>query len=212
MPEKNNYVHVTLPAGTAYWCHTHEKDMRFAKGDPKKGKYKAAVVLPRVEVEDLLEQLHELAQEAYDNAKAEAKGKVAALFKNKEVDLKYGYEVEYDEDGSETGNVILTAKSENRPVMVDAKKNKINKPVAVHKGDTIRIAVAIGQYFSPGFKCAGTTLYLNAVQIIEKTSGGAAGSYGFDEEDGYAYDEADAYEAGDEGDQQGEEEPNGDFE
>ena len=84
-----------------------------------------------------------------------------------------------------------------KPTIFDAKGKPMTPVPSIWGGTIGKVSFEVGPYFVQGQAMAGISLSLNAVQIIELRSGGGgtAESYGFGEEDGYEYDEADAPKA-----------------
>lgn len=76
-----------------------------------------------------------------------------------------------------------------KPDIFDAKGRPMLKVPAIWGGTEGKVAFEASDYFIPGSGLAGLKLRLNGAQIIELVSQGSrtASSYGFGEEDGYAY-------------------------
>lgn len=117
------------------------------------------------------------------------------------------FRIEYDkETEEETGYVLFkfamkaSGKTKagkawsRKPVIFDAKGKPLTKAPSIWGGTEGKVSFEARPYFIPGTGTAGLKLALNAVQVIDLKSGGGrdAGGYGFGEEDGYEYDEADA--------------------
>lgn len=128
--------------------------------------------------------------------------------KAKKAPNSLGYNMEFDEEGNETGFVIFNFKTkasyvskktgkrmEMKPDLFDAKGNPLKDLKNLWGGSIIKV-----NYSPAGYESGsnlGVTLRLNAVQVFElrKGGGGDASSYGFGEEEGYEY-EADGSEGG----------------
>ena len=141
-------------------------------------KYKVSVFIPREGNEEFIAKLDKAAKKVYDEAEAEATGKLKAAFKQGSIKLKPGYTVVYDDDGEDTGVVELRAASnaDHRPAVFDSgdARNGI-KPKRipdgrVFKDDIINTSVLASTYFSDGLGCAGVSFLLQAVQIVEKNA------------------------------------------
>jgi hypothetical protein len=61
---------------------------------------------------------------------------------------------------------MVTFKSQKAPALYDAAGKPLDSAVNIFSGDQIRVAGAAGAYIAGGSK--GVTLYLNAVQLVEK--------------------------------------------
>lgn len=186
------------PTGTARYPWLNKADVKFKD----EGEYHTELV---VNPEDTIvsadrkvstpirEFLDGLMVEAEKRAKdAGAKGKQA----KPATDL---YVPEVDEDGEETGAIIIKAtakasgvnakgeKWERTVRFADAKGNKM-KPVAVYGGSTLRLAVAPNIYQSNfGY---GVKLYLEGVQVLELSEGASV----FGAVDGYDYEAPEDYD------------------
>jgi hypothetical protein len=81
-----------------------------------------------------------------------------------------------------------------KPAVYDAKGKVMTVVPEIWSGSIAKVSFEAVPYFIPGTGAAGLSLKLKAVQIIEMRQGGAraAKDFGFGEEDGYEYDEADA--------------------
>ena len=86
----------------------------------------------------------------------------------------------------ETGEVttFVRFKSKKKPLVFDAKKNKLPPSVEIGGGSRIRVGATLNAYAKGPNK--GVNLYLNAVQVIELQQGFNIND--FDEEDGYVAD------------------------
>lgn len=179
--------------------------------DEYKGKrsYNVKLVLARGAVADLVAKAEAVAEKAYQDSKAkleekvtsekgakkgEAKAKLAKLTK-----ADFPMKPQYDEEGSETDNVILNFKMAASyekdgktipisPRIFDAKGAMLKNPPEIWGGSILRVSGELVPFDMPAKDCAGVSLRLGAVQIIElRTRGGgvSADSYGFEKEEGY---------------------------
>lgn len=158
------------PAGIATWAWVEKPD----NSEYGKGKYKCALKLEKgVEVNDAY------ARKLIDLHKA-AKGKKDTC------PVKDGDALAEENEKRENmrGFWVLTAKSKNKPEQVDAKKKPL---VATAKsGDLIKLSIAAAEFDTGANK--GVTLYLNALQLLERRAASAVDD--FDDEDDYEADSA----------------------
>lgn len=154
------------------------------------------------------------------------KGDGKAKNKAKSIEsLEWGAEPDVDDEGNETGLLVIKAKMKasgtskkdgkkwtRKPVLFDSKNKKLGEDVQVWGGSTLKVSGKIVPYYSAKDNVVGSTMYLEAVQVIDLVSGQGrdAGAYGFDEEDGYAADDESTtpFDAGEAGDGDGDD---GDF-
>lgn len=175
------------------------------KGDSPEAKKFIAQLMP------LYEEAMEWAEQQFKALKVETRKKLGSVSRN---DL---FTTVYDQETEEpTGDIRFKfamgasgirnkgKKNEEKwtaaPAIFDAKGRPMRKFPQIWSGSTAKISFTVGLnsdglpgYFIPGTGAAGLKLKLAAVQIIDLVSGGqrSASSYGFDEEDGYEYDESD---------------------
>lgn len=195
MSDKPKFKAMTTPKGSALFCKVAEPNTRFNAD----GEYEVTVILNEEEHKDFLQQLDQLAEEAFA-AETEALKPV----QKKKAQLMKPYSEVCDEEGNPTGDVKIKAKMkakgkrkdgtlyEAEPAIFDAAKPKPNqlnrKDVIIGNGSQIKINFQPRAYYVPGSNMAGVSLQLRAVQIIElKSFGGTPDSYGFaGENDGLA--------------------------
>ena len=170
---------ITLPKGIAVYPALSRPDTRF----DELGAYKADVRIPADQAAPYMEKLAAIWKEHT--------GKKLNMADN------MMFVVEEDDEGNETGNVIFKARVKNkmtkagklwdrRPMVMDAKKAKLNTDVNVWGGSTIRVQVEPYAWIAGTKK--GVSLQPIIVQVIELVSGSGAGDLGdFDEEDGYEF-------------------------
>ena len=147
----------TTPIGVARYPHITRPDVG---GEYSDGKYKVELVLEPSEIADLKKQLVAYAKD------------LGVTNKN----YKFPFR---EKDGVEA----VVMKSAYKPLVSDAKRNKIGDDVAVGAGSRIRCIVEAYNYDK------GLSLRLKAVQVVELVE---AGTYGllseFEElEDGFTY-------------------------
>lgn len=147
--------------GIAKYPHITERDTGHQYSS---GKYDTQLILTKEAAAPLIEQLTKLAKEELPKLK----------------DPKLPYKI--DEDG----NVIVKAKSEYQPVLIDARGKKMEKVPAglrIRGGSVLRIAGAVNVYDK------GISLWLNQVQILELVEDSVA--FGADEEGSFSADDFD---------------------
>lgn len=181
------------PAGVAVYPHLTKPDTRFVP----EGQYQVKLRIPSEEAQDLIESLDKAFAEAQETAKEKNPGK-----KIKEATKPYV--TEEDEEGNETGNIVVSFKCKaqitdkqgntrvNSPKIFDSKNKEFPKDEEIWGGSTLRVAFNAIPYYT-AMAGAGISLRLKAVQIIDLVSGGGGGngaSYGFGEEEGYVAPEA----------------------
>lgn len=149
---------LVTPRGSLLWPKLFKPDTKF---NPD-GVYSTGIVmhLEDPKVKEFLEKIKEFKEET--NA---------------------GPKLPFSMDKDE-GTVTLRCKTMELPAVVDAKKNPIDKDPNVGNGTVAKISVAFVPYEMQG---GGLTCYIQAVQLIE-VKHYTPGVDGFDEEDGYVYD------------------------
>lgn len=173
---------LVTPAGTAKWAWLEKPD----NSEFGKNKYKCALVLDKG-----VEKNDELVKKLRDLHKAN-KGKADTS------PVKDGDAMAEENEKNEAlrGKWLITAKSSNAPGLVDAAKKKLNK--APRSGDLVKLAVAIASYDTGANK--GVTLYLNAVQLLERRAQDGVDMFA-DESDEFGSDASDeSNDAADESD------------
>ena len=206
--EKKQYETFTSPKGTAVWPHLNAPDTQYKD----EGEYHVKLALDPAKDPKVQPFLDEL-QARFDTYVDEVKAEVGAA-KAKKLKFNEPFTAELDDEGEETGKVLVKFKMKaqykakdgttktNKPRFFDARGNPVANPATIGNGSILRISYGIAGYSTP--QGTGISLYLNAVQIVELVeytgTGGSAQSYGFEaEEDGYQSPAADAGfpEAGD---------------
>lgn len=186
----------TTPVGIARFPHLNAPDTRFnAAGD-----YKADL---RIKTEDATQFIAYL-EEIRDKFVADYVAPKKATVKIADV-----YGVEFDDEGEETGYVIIKTKLNatgenkktgetwtNEPKLFDADGNPIPKSVKVWSGSKLIVAGTVNTYAFTKDKNKktgavdvelGVTLKCRGVQVLELVSGAGqtADSFGFKKQDGY---------------------------
>lgn len=178
------------------------------KGDSPEAKKFIAQLMP------LYEEAMEWAEQQFKALKVETRKKLGSVTRNDLFGTVYDNETE-EPTGDIRFKFAMPAsgirnkgkKNEEKwtaaPAIFDAKGKPMRKCPQIWSGTTAKISFTVGLnadgspgYFIPGTGAAGLKLKLSAVQIIDLVSGGqrSASSYGFEEEDGYEYDESDVAE------------------
>ena len=165
----------TTPTGVANYPYISKPDTQF----DTEGVYKVTLAVPEDEAKPVIDLIN---AELLAGIKALKESKPKTKFKN----APLPYAKELDDDGNETGNVLIKFKSKAayKPSVFDAKNN----PMVNHNiwgGSEIKVNGAIAFYSSPSIG-QGVTLRLRAVQVIQYVEGSdGAGKFNFEEEDGY---------------------------
>lgn len=137
--------------------------------------------------------------------------------------LDFGNEQDVDDDGNETGLIVIKAKMKasgtskkdgkpwtRKPTLFDAKGKPLpaNAP-PIWGGSQLKVAAEAAPYYNAKDNVVGVTLRLNAVQVIELVSGQGrtASAFGFGEEDGYTAEEEQSFADTTGGDNQGGSDP-----
>lgn len=226
--KKPQFEKGNTPVGIAVYPWLNRADTKHKA----EGVYKTNLILGAEETVDLRAKLDAAAQKAYDDAvealKKEPKKK-PKLLKLQATTPFTGYKDQIDEaTGDPTGNfdfgfkmnAKVTAKVgpkagqtfDLKPVFFDAKGSAIKGKVpAIYGGSKLRVSFEIVPFYNASADCAGVTLRMSAIKIIELAAGrGAdAAQHGFGGDEGdYVADQKD--DAGDFGDGDGDGEGEGD--
>lgn len=179
---------VVSPKGKALWCSIKEPNYTFnAKGD-----YMTSLVCdPNDEaVKAFISKLEALRDTAYEET-LETQGDKGKQNSKREV-----YNIDYDKDGNQTGNIIFKFKLSNiadrepgqdKIAVVDAHKNQMLNIPLVGNGSIIRCVAFANPYYMASTKEIGVSLMWKRMQILELVEFGG-GSADFDDEDGFVVD------------------------
>lgn len=182
MPSKN----ITTPKGTARYPKLDKPDTKFKP----EGEYTCDLILSAEEAQPLIDQVTKLREDFYRETLVKEKKKVL-----KKADLTF-FKAETDDEGNETGRVILKFKAKAAykrdekliPVGPIPRFDAKGRPTKadVWSGSQIKVAFEPNCWFTPALG-VGISLRLKAVQVIELVTAGArdAKGYGFGTEDGY---------------------------
>lgn len=179
--------------------------------------YKVSLKLDpsKPEVEELLDSIKETADAELERAVAELTEKGGKSKKlATELVVNYPYEPEYDEEGKETGMILLKAKSkaagvgkkgpwERKIPLFDANVKAIKHgTIDIWSGSELKVELKTNVYTATGLKIAGVSFYINSVQVLSLASGNSGGMFGA-EEGGYEADDAAPVMAQDSSDEDG---------
>jgi len=152
---------IISPQGVAAYAWVHKPD---TKCDDE-GKFKVDLVLDKKDLDD------------------KAKVFLKMLSSKDKKLVKDGDKAKANDSGENpfAGKWHVCFKSSYAPDLRDAAKQKLPADVKVYSGDVIRVAFSMAEYEGFG---GGYTLYLNAIQLIEKRNFGNAAGDAFDEVEG----------------------------
>lgn len=207
MATRPKLKNIVSPQGIAIYPKLNAPDTKF-KAD---GEYSVKIRMSAEEAQPLVDQIEAELQQKFDAEKAElmaGDGKAKLKAKAMKVSSNRPYGDCADDEGEPTGEVWFKFNSNARvkregkadlilkPDFFDASGKSLKVPPEIWGGSTLAIAASLQPYNTPaaGF---GIKLRLNAVQIIELSSGGNrdAGGYGFGKSEG-GYEGADEPEGG----------------
>lgn len=157
---KDNYTPTVTPLGEARFPKINEPD---TKGEYADGKYKIEVVLNEANTKLYKKELHDVAARIFPGVKG----------------------VRIPMKTAKDGTISFIFKSKDKPMILDAKKNKLPPEVVVGAGSSVRVAGSLAKYEKGPNK--GITAYLSAVQVVELVEGGSMAKL-FDVEDGFVAD------------------------
>lgn len=173
--------------GKARWAKVFEADTRYVP----EGEYSIQVVLPEAEATEVCEQF---------NSMIEAKRAEAVKDNPKLTNVlstHQPFEMDTDEAGTPTGDIVFKAKMkarvkskdgkvyEQKPMVVDAKKTPLDGSTLIGNGSVVKVAVEPFPYMMPATKTVGVTLRLKALQVIDIVEYGNNAASIFEEEDGF---------------------------
>lgn len=195
MADRENY---TTPVGAAVYPHLHGPDTKF---DPNGfGVYSTRVRFTGEAADEVVALLDAQYEKAYEEAVEEVMDKKGLKEKAARAKVKEGpepYKMELDEDGEETGAVIVNFKMkaggtrkdgstwQRKPAIFDASGKPVPVGLKIGSGSSIRVSTDINRWYIPALG-AGVSLRLNAVQVIELQTWGdmSAEAAGFDAVEG----------------------------
>lgn len=212
MAKKKNVPSVLTPKGIAHWPKLVEPDEY--QGEEA---YKTGLILDPENNEkdaEFVASVEAAAQASYDDFMAQSAeeletktGAQKAKLKKAREDMEVHVPIkpEYDDEGEETGRVILetkmkasgvnakTGKAWNRVCpLFDSRGKKINGKIdSLWGGSTLILEVTLNPFAMTGTSKAGVSARLEAVQVIELSSGSSGGSKFGVEDGGYCAGEED---------------------
>ena len=173
--------------GKAMWAKVHEPDTKFVTT----GEYSIDVLIPEEKSEELCEYLENIVKTRLDEeVKANPK-------KGKSLSTRSVRENNLDQNGNETGELKFKAKLkaqvqardgrtyEQKPIVVDSKRNPITKDIPIGNGSTVKVAFEPIPYVMASTKQVGVSLRLKGVQVIDLVEYGNKGGSMFDDEEGF---------------------------
>ena len=184
------------PSGTLVWPRLIEADTKFKE----EGEYSTKLRVSGAEAAGLVAEIDRQAA----NSLATAKANETSPAKAKKWTSKHlPYEMEEDDDGNETGDILFKFKARatgvsrktgkawaRRIPLFDAKGGVINTDgLEVWGGTVAKIAFQFIPYAPTTVVGASVSLGIQAVQVLELVSGSqqSAGAFGFGEEEGYTH-------------------------
>ena len=176
------------PVGVAKYPHLNKPDTRFDDA----GVYKCDVIVAAngEGVQELVTYLEGIRDAKFDELDAK---------KQKTYTRAPVCEVELDDAGDETGNIVFKTKLNavgqnkttgdtwlNTPKLFDSTGNPLPSDTAIWSGSKLIIAGKVMPYAMGSTKLVGVSLKCDGVQVIELVSGGGqtADSFGFGKVDG----------------------------
>jgi len=170
---KQDSARIITPKGKLHYPWLRQPDTRFKES----GSYKSGIILTEAELAPIKEVVEKLVDIMFDKTFEDTKPAArAALHK------VYPWKPEYVDD-EETGNFIITGKSDFAPKVVDAANVALPEEVNPYGGSIGRLSLMAKPYYMSSTKAVGVKLYLQGVQILALVERG--GNTGFTEEEGY---------------------------
>jgi hypothetical protein len=164
-------VTFTTPIGVARFPKISKPD---TTGDYADNKYKTDLVLDSADLKQVKQTITEFAKKEYGDLK----------------NIKLPFGEAKDKETGETTEFVRF-KSARKPVIIDAKRNKVPDDVEIYGGSKIRVGGTLNAYKKAGNK--GVNIYLNAVQVIDLVTGFNVNDFA-EVEDGF---EVDTFDDGD---------------
>lgn len=192
-------VKVMTPRGRAIFPKLDKPDTKWKA----EGQYSVKLAIPADSIDGLREKVVAMLDTFVDEQRAKlADGDGKAKKKAKELKVREFLTdaEEVDDEGNETGNIILNFKMTasgvskkdgkpwaRKPSVFDAKGKRLSPCPPVWGGSILKVAGEAVPYYSPKDNECGVSLRLEGVQIIELRTGGQrdAAEFGFSEEEGF---------------------------
>ena len=192
---------IVTPVGIAQWPHLVEPDDYEGSLN-----YKTDLLLDPNDkgVSEFIKHLNDAADKAYEEGVAELMtkgGKSVALAK--QITKKVPIQPQYDDEGNETGLVLVSMKSKASGVTATGKKWSRTVPlfdsgkgkdrpekiphgsVDVWGGSLIKVEVEVYPYCATGLKLAGVSLRIISAQILQLSEGSTSGGNNFGVEEDF---------------------------
>lgn len=185
-PARKRYVRIVTPVGVAVYPHLLKPDTKFDAA----GVFSTKLKLTRADAADLIETLTKIRDEAFAEVDP---------IKRKKLTLADVYEEDLDDEGNETGFVIIKAKMKHTvtkkdgetftqsPRLFDADNNVASPadfPNGLWGGSKLAMECEVVPFEMAQSKQFGITLRLRAVQVVEVVEGGG-GESPFGKRDGF---------------------------
>tara|TARA_B110000503_G_scaffold38093_1_gene62507 strand:- start:17365 stop:17991 length:627 start_codon:yes stop_codon:yes gene_type:complete len=174
--------------GKSLWSKVFEPDTKFIED----GEYSTQVIVSEADAAQVCEQLEALIDEEFNKIVKDKPALKATLSKRPVT------EPDIDQDGNATGNVVFKSKLKakirsktgavynQKPNVVDAKRNPMTGIQLVGNGSLVKIAVEPITYYMPSSKQVGVSLRLKAMQVIDLVEHGVPSADSlFDDEEGF---------------------------
>ena len=174
--------------GKSLWSKVFEPDTKFIED----GEYSTQVIVSEADAAQVCEQLDALIDEEFNKIVKDKPALKATLSKRPVT------EPDIDQDGNATGNVVFKSKLKakirsktgavynQKPNVVDAKRNPMTGIQLVGNGSIVKIAVEPITYYMPSSKQVGVSLRLKAMQVIDLVEHGVPSADSlFDDEEGF---------------------------
>ena len=174
--------------GKSLWSKVFEPDTKFIED----GEYSTQVIVSEADAAQVCEQLDALIDEEFNKIVKDKPALKATLSKRPVT------EPDIDQDGNATGNVVFKSKLKakirsktgavynQKPNVVDAKRNPMTGIQLVGNGSLVNIAVEPITYYMPSSKQVGVSLRLKAMQVIDLVEHGVPSADSlFDDEEGF---------------------------
>lgn len=198
MADRKKLQMFKTPAGIAVYPWLNRADTQFNAD----GEYRVKLRVAGSEAEELIKLIDTEFNKSLAKAKADFKNDSKKLKKVKPCANK-PYQPAEDDEGEETGEMEFNFKMkaiirpkdkdpiEQSPRLFDTKGKPLGD-VSIGGGSKIKVAFNIVPFYTVQLG-AGVTLRLKAVQVIDlvEYQGASASSYGFEEEEGYEFEEDD---------------------
>lgn len=175
------------------WAKLFEPDTKFVKPD---GEYSMNIIMSEERAAEVCEQLDQLSKDKLDEVvKATPENKRAALAES--LSIVSSAKTYRDKDGNTTGEMFFKTKlaavrtskegvkTKQRPLVLDSKKKPMDGSTLIGNDSIVNIVIDVYPYMMQSNKTVGTSLRIEAVQVLSLEEGRKSAASMFDEEDGY---------------------------